>query len=200
MVAPSDAMNYVAKAIAESDEMPAEAGLTLHEADMESDDADVDMPLIEIQPSEVEHVTVSNTDFVSFIEDDNGNSIGRVYLSEFEMTIQIDIWTSRDDGYDPDDLGHRLRRSLYPYSDYGPGRPFLDEEGDVVDDITYFRILSGERTDDLITTPTVRRWSHEVELWGYEGFRTTEDYILDVSYPSNGDLSDDQDDDTDISG
>lgn len=183
-------METVARSIAESNELPAEMSLLLQEADISSDDANVDMPVLEIQPVEVDNVVVSNTDFVGFITDDNGNHTGRIYYSEYEMTMEIQIWTTRDDGYDPDALGERLRSALYQYSSYGPQRPFLDEDGETIDQITYFRLDTGERTDDLIRTPTVRRWSQEVELWGCEEFRTDEDYITDVTYPSDGSFTD----------
>lgn len=194
MVSPRNAMESVAKAVANSDKLPAEMGVTLREADMDSDDADVDMPLLEIQPVEVDNVVVHNTDFVGYVTDNAGNHVGRVYHSEYEMTISLDIWTIADSEYDPDSLGRRLREALYPYASHGPQNDFVDENGNPLDDITYFRLDTGERADDLIQTPTVRRWSQQVELWGYEEFSTEEDYITEVSYPDWHDLNDDDND------
>lgn len=188
MVAPKDAMNAIAKAIADSGELPSSMGLLLQEADASLEDANTDVPLLEIQPVTVDHVAISNTDFVGFVTDEYGNHAGRVYSSEYEMVVQIDIWTIEQDGHDVDELGQSLRRSLYPYSDYGPGEDFVTPDGDPIEDIHYFKILSGERTDDLVTSPTVRKWSHEVELWGQEQFVTSEDYIMDVDYPSADEL------------
>lgn len=190
MVSPRDSMESVARAIARSDEVPSDLGLSLQEADTESDDANIDMPLIEIQLVDVEHVVVNNDDLVGYVTDDAGNRTGRIYFSEYEMEIDINLWTTRGDGYDPDDLGERLREALYPYSSYGPQQPFVDEDGKQIDQITYFRIGTGERADDLIQTPTVRKWSQNVELWGCEEFRTDEDYIATVDYPAPGDLND----------
>lgn len=190
MVSPRGSMEAVARAVANSDKLPSDMSLLLHEADTSADDADADLPLLEIQPVEVEHVVVSNTDLVGYVTDNNGNRIGRLFSSEYEMTISIDIWTTSDGGYDPDELGNRLREALYPHSSYGPQEPFFDEERSPIDQITYFRLGSGERTDDLIQTPSVRRWSQEVELWACEEFQTNEDYIGTVTYPSSGDLND----------
>lgn len=189
MTSPRDAMETVAKTVARSGNLPSEMSLLLQEADAANDDADVDLPLLEIRPVEVEHVVVNNTDLVGFVTDDSGNRTGRIYLSEYEMTIQLDIWTTKNDGYDPDDLGEKLREALYPHSSYGPQQQFVDEDNNPIDQITYFRLDTGERVDDLIQTPTVRRWSQEVELWGCEEFRTDEDYIATVSYPSGGDFN-----------
>jgi hypothetical protein len=194
MTTPREAMERVALAVADSDKLPSDMSLLLQEADTSADDADVDLPLLEIQPVDIENVVVHNTDLVGYVTDNSGNRTGRIYYSEYEMTISLDIWTTRNDGYDPDDLGEDLREALYPYSSYGPQRPFLDEEQVPDDQITYFRIADGERTDDLIQTPTVRRWSQEVELWGCEEFRTDEDYIVDVNYPKSGDFNDSDED------
>lgn len=194
MTTPRESLEAVTRAVDNSGELPSEMGVVLRDADMESDDADVNLPLLEVQPIEVDNVVVHNTDLVGFITDDNGNRTGRIYYSEYEMNISLDIWTVEDGGYDPDDLGERLREALYPYSSYGPQKSFTDEDGNSIDQITYFRLDTGERTDDLIQTPTVRRWSQEVELWGCEEFRTDEDYILDVNYPTPGDFNDSDND------
>lgn len=185
MVSPIDSMEAVATTVAKSGELPSEMSLLLQEADTANDDADVDLPLMEIQPIEVDDVVIHNDDLVDYIIDEDGNRVGRVYQSEYEMTIQIDIWTTKDDGYDPDDLGETLRRVLYQHSSYGIDEPFVNADGENVEAITYFRLNSGERADDILMTPTVRRWSQEVELWAYETFKTTEDYIASVDYPTD---------------
>lgn len=191
MVSPRDSMEAVARAVANSGELPAELSVLLQEADQANDDADVDLPLLEIQPITVDNVVVENTDVVGFTVDEAGNQVGRVYWSEYEMGIQLDIWTTKDDGYDPDDLGEKLRKALYQYSSYGPDLSFSDSNGDPIEEITYFRLQEGERDDGLFDTPTVRRWSQEVELWANEEFSTDEDYIVDVDYPEDGEFNDD---------
>lgn len=195
MVAPQDAIEALSIAVANAGKLPSETSVLLQEADQSSEDADVDLPLLEIQVVDVDNVVVSNTDFLTTIKDDDGNETGRVYLSEYEMELEINLWTSTDDGYDPDTLGEELRASLYPYSSYGPDEEFLDQDDNVIDDITYFRLVSGDRTDDIIQTPTVRRWTQNVELWAFEEFRTDENYITSVDYPSNGNFSSDPDGD-----
>lgn len=194
MVSPRGSMESVARAIARSDEVPSDLGLSLQEADTDNDDANIDMPLVEIQPVDVEHVVVNNDDLVGYVTDDEGNRVGKIYFSEYEMEIDINLWTTKGDGYDPDDLGERLRKALYPHSSYGPQQSFLAEDGEEIDQITYFRLGEGERADDLIQTPTVRKWSQTVELWGCEEFRTNEDYIASVDYPASGDFNDSDND------
>lgn len=189
MVAPQDSIRAVARALERSTEFPNSVSTILHEADPSSEDADVDLPLLEIQPIEVVEPVIHNTDLVGYATDSNGNEIAAVYDSEYEMRLQLDIWTSTDDGYDPDDLGDSLRRALYNHSSYGPKQPLPDEDGSPITDIFYFRIGDGDRTDDMLRTPTVRRWSQEVELWAFEQFRTDIDYVVGVNYPQDGDFT-----------
>lgn len=190
MVSPKDSLQAVARAVAESGELPNDMGVVMQEADPQSENADIDLPALEFRIDSMDNVIVHNTDFVGYSTDSNGNHIGRLYESEYEMTILIDIWTTPNDGYDPDELGERLRNALYPYSSYGPDESFLDEESAPIDDITYFTLDSGERTDDLLRTPSVRKWSQEVDLWAYEEFNTEEDYIVSVDYPTASELND----------
>lgn len=196
MVAPSNAMTAVARTIADSGELPSDMGLMLHEADPESEDADVEMPALEIELVESSRVHPNNTDLVGWTVDENGNRTGRIYRAEYELTLEIDVWTSTGDGYDANELGKAVRRALYPHSSYGDGEPFSDENGKQIDEIFRFVVSDGARADDLIQTPTVRRWRQEVELWAYEEFQTTEDYIVDVNYPASGDFNDDDNDGT----
>lgn len=190
MVTPRDAMETVATAVADSGKLPSDMSLLLEEADTESSDADVELPLLEVRPVEIDHVHVRNTDLVGYTTDANGNRTGRIYHAEYEMRISLDIWTTPRDNYDPDDLGENLRAALYPYASHGPQEPFVDGNGDPITEITYFRLDSGQRNDDLIQTPSVRRWSQEVELWASEEFQTDEDYIATVDYPSADSLND----------
>lgn len=193
MVSPRDSLDAVVRSVANSGELPREMSVLTHEADQDQQDADIDLPLLEVLLLEADDVVVSNTDLIGWITDGNGNRIGRRYFSEYEMTLQLNIWTGVGGGYDPDDLGEKLRNALYTHSSYGPAEPFLDESGSPIDAISYFDIVMGERVDDLLQTPTVRRWRQEVELWAHEEFRTEEDYIVDVNYPQDGDFGDSSD-------
>lgn len=194
MVSPKESIDAVSRAVANSGELPAEMTLLKREADARSDDADVNLPTMEVQISSIDDVNISNTDFVDFVTDDSGNEVGRIFLSEYELTIDIDLWTIEKTSYDPDDLGRRLKKALYPYSSYGPSEDFTDSDGNKIEQITYFRLGDAERADDLVQDPTVRKWSQTVELWAYESFRTTKDYIVSVDYPADGDLSSTQND------
>jgi hypothetical protein len=193
MVSPSESQEIVARTVARSGMLPDEMSVLLHEADESSEDADVDLPLLEIEINGVDDVVVNNSDFVGFKTDGDGNHIGRVYFSEYEMELDVQIWTTPNGGYDPDELGERLRKALYPYSSYGPNKDFVTAEGEVENQITYFKLGEGDRVDDLLQSPTIRRWTQEVELWACEEFQTDEEYISNVVYPSDGDFTESDD-------
>jgi len=194
MVAPQDAMKAVARSINDSTNVTNDINILLQEVDLAYQDADVSLPVAEFQLTSVDNVTVHNTDFAGFVTDGNGNRTGRVYQSDYELTADIRVWTVPDDTYDPDDIGDDVRSALYEHSSRGPGKPFLDGSGNKIDDITHFVLGPGERNDDLIMDPTARRWTQQIELWAYEQFETTEDYIVDVKYPEPGDFNDADDD------
>lgn len=188
MATPKESLNAVARAIANSRELPDEMSVLTQEADESADDADVDMPLLELQISEVDFVLTNNSDRTGFVVDDDGNKVGRIFDSEYEMSLQIDLWTTEGDPYDPDELGARLRDALYPYTSLGPDRSFTNASGEPLDRLYQFELGTGERADELIRTPSVRRWSQQVELWACETFKTEEDYIKNVDYPEYGEF------------
>jgi hypothetical protein len=194
MVSPRDSVDLVARAIAESGDLPDNMGVVLEEADLENEHSDVDLPTLEIQIAGVDNVVLNNSDFAGYVTDDNGNRTGRVYRSEYEMEIDVSIWTNTGGGYSPDELGEKLREALYPYSSYGEQRRFRDENGNCIDDVTYFRLLSGDRVDELLRTPNARVWQQTLELWAFEEFKTTEEYITSVEYPEAEQFNDDDDD------
>lgn len=187
-------MKAVRKAIEHSDKMPHETEYLLHEADQEGADADVSLPLVEMQPITSEWVNIHNDDKVGNVRDDDGNVIAEVYHSEYELGIQIDIWTAEGSEHDPDQLGASLREALYPHTSHGPSEPFIGDRGQDLDSIWYFALGDGERADDLVQTPSLRRWSQEVMLWGYEEFRSDVDYIITVNYPGADELESPPDD------
>lgn len=185
MTSPRESLEAVKRAIDSAGRLPEEISYLLHEADAAGQDSDVSLPLIEIQPLTSERVNPNNTDFVGFTTDDAGNHTGRIYRSQYELSAQIDVWTAQGGRYSPDDLGEAVRRSLYQHASHGPDKPFRDENEQVIDSMFRFELGDGERADDLVQTPTLRRWRQDVVIWAYEEFKTTEDYIVSVDYPSD---------------
>jgi hypothetical protein len=190
MVTPKECVDAIARALGTADELPPELSVLIQEADIDQDDADVDLPLLEMQIIDADFTEVHNTDRVGFLTDDEGNKVGKVFDSEYELTVQLSLWVTHKDEYDVDKLGADLRRALYPYSSYGPDQQFWDEMGAPIERISHFELGVGERADEFIQTPTVRKWDQLVELSAAETFRTNEDYIVNVDSPESDELTD----------
>ena len=89
MVAPADTMGLVARNIADDDHLPDEMSVLFHEADVENEDADVDLPLLEIQLTNSDRVKINNSDLAGFVVDESPPSpnvdeakTGRIYHGE----------------------------------------------------------------------------------------------------------------------
>lgn len=189
MVSPKDSLEAVERAVKRSDKLPDQTSYLLEEVDAEGSDADVSLPVVEMELIASERVRPNNSDLVGYKTDASGNRIGRVYHSQYEMSVEINIWTAEGGSHDPDDLGERLREALYMHSTNGPARPFRDVNERPIDSIIRFQLGDGERADELVQSPTLRRWRQEIELWGHDEFTTSDDTILEVDFPQ--DLSSD---------
>lgn len=147
-----------------------------HELDSEGEDSDVYLPIVEIQPITMINLNDFNTDFVGYKHDEDGNQIGRIYQSRYEMDVQLDVWTAARSEDDPNEIGGEIRTTLYPYTSSVSEKEFPG-------DVWKFSFLEGNPNQDLTMSPSVRRWEQDIEIWSYEQFDTTEDYITGVSYP-----------------
>lgn len=180
MVTPSEVLSAIERSLQSNSSVPDELSYLLHEADSSSSDADVTLPLVEIQITNNDRVHLLNTEFAGYKTDDNGNQTGYVYHSEYELLLQIDVWTASGGDHEVNNLGDIVRNALYTHSSFGPQQPFADENGDDIDEIFRFSMEEETRADDLISTPTIRRWRIDAEVWAYEQFTTDEDYIVSI--------------------
>lgn len=193
MVTPLEALNRLKYGLEQSGELPDSVTYIVQEADFDGTNANLKLPVIQLTPVTSARITDFNTDQVSVVEDDNGNAIGRRFHAEYQMTIQIDVLTV--DGRTRDDesiqsLSDSIRRALYQYDSAGIDNPVPDKNGKATDSIWRFVSNQGQRADDESMNPTLRRWRQDVDLWSYEEFTTTEDYIVSVNIPEDGDMND----------
>jgi len=189
MAKPQELLHSIYLSIEESvgSDLPQELDTVFHTADQRGSDSDKNLPLLEFNILSTDRIANSNTDFVGFVKDDEGNEVGRIYDMLYSMQIQIELWTAQGSEYDPNYLGSAIRESLYPHDSKAYGKPFVDTQGNPLSSVWKFKLLTGGRNDDIMTTPTARKWEQNVRIWSYERFDTTEDYITNVDYPSAGD-------------
>jgi len=185
MATPREILTRIKESLEDSSDVPDSVSYVLQEYDASGKDANVTLPVVELQTVNALSLNEFNTDFVRYVHDENGNQIGRVYRSEYSVTVQLDILTvdgRRKNEESISTLVNSVRRSLYQYSSAGPAES-LEET------VWKFQLNEGERADNLDSTPTVRRWSQTIDCWTYDEFRTIDDYIVDITFPDEDDIA-----------
>lgn len=168
MVTHREAMEVIADTLREDRGIPQEMSYLLHEADPEGEDAAVSLPMVEMQDVQVLRDDPSNSTFLTYLVNDDGEEVGYVYETKWEMRLQMDIWTAAGSDYDADELGKQLRKVLFAYDTRGPGMSFTDDQGEPVDDIYDFSLRRSLRNDELNQTPSVRRFRQVARVRGAE--------------------------------
>ncbi len=184
MATPSEILEKLKEELKNSSDIPDSVSYILQQYDGGGNEADVSIPVIQLQTISALSLNNFNTDFIRYKKDDEGNEIGRVYHSEYTLTIQLDILTvdnrtNKDE--DISSLVKAVRTALYKFDSAGPAQN-LD------DSVWKFQLDEGERADNLQSTPTVRRWVQDINCWSYEEFDTDADYIVDVIYPDDDEI------------
>lgn len=195
MVRPDKAIESVVTALKQSDRLPEATTYSIYEIDSDGGQANLRPPIVEITTTDVIRSSPHNTELQRYVTDDNGNEIGRLYRSEFEMPIQIDVWTAEGGEYDPHEIGESVRYALYQYDDQQRGNtlPDPDDPTTTANDIVHFTLGDGGVRNDLSMTPALRRWRHSAELWFYEEVNTAveygaEPYVANVVTPNGDDV------------
>jgi len=181
MATPSEILEEIKEELENSPEVPDSVSYILQEYDAGGIEANVSLPVIQLQTISALSLNNFNTDFVGYKRDKNGNEIGRVYHSEYTLTIQLDILTVDNRTNEDENISSlvkAVRAALYKFDSAGPAQTLNDS-------VWKFQLDEGERADNLQSTPTVRRWVQDIDCWSYEEFDTQEDYIVDVTFPDD---------------
>ena len=182
MVRPKELVEAVLYTLQQSDRLPEAVNFVGYEPDIDSES--IKLPLIEVSMATQLEVSDMNTDFVGFREDDEGREIGRIYESLYTQELNIAVWTAQGSRYSPRDLGDIVRDELYAHSTSGPDQPLVHPEDDrPVDEVWRFWITEGAHTDDLGTSPTLRRWQEIIQI------SASEQYVTNADAPPAGDVN-----------
>lgn len=181
MVRPKEIVESILYVLQNSNAFPENTNFVGYEPDINSES--IKLPLIEISMNLQSEINEMNTDFVGFRTDDNGNDIGEVYQSDYTQDISVAVWTAHGSRYSPRTLSDSVRDELYEYTNKGPDKSLPHPDIGQLDDVWKFQIVEGEHTDDLGTSPTLRRWQQIVEV------SASERYITDAENPAAGEFS-----------
>lgn len=184
MPKPDELIEAVARSIDASDGVPGDVSYLLQEADMDASDANVKLPVIEIELISVDRLDEFNTDESGRVLNDAGEAVGRVIRREYELSLQIDVWVAAKSSHDVNDIGQALADRLYRHEPTGFDEPLPDGNDGSISGVWDFRLGQSARRDDTTTTPSVRRWRQDVTLSSYVEYRTSgEEPLRDVSVP-----------------
>jgi hypothetical protein len=171
---PQEVIEAVVDAVKSSGRLPDRTNYVGYEPNIDTES--IKLPLLEVVTVTSARIAEHNTDEVGTITDDEGNEVGRVFDALYQLTIEVNVWTAQGSKHDPNVLGDSVYTALYDYDSAGPSK-------ELADDVWRVRLGDGGPDEDFTTSPTLRRWSQEVDIWAYETFTTDEDYIVDVSVP-----------------
>lgn len=177
---PRDVIKEVVSAIEDSGRLPDSTNFVGYEPNIDTEA--IKLPLLEVNTMSSARIAEHNTDEQGVITDDSGNEVGRVYHALYNLTLEVNVWTAQGSKFDPDALGDQVYSALYQYDSSGPAQPLADD---------VWRVLLGDGSPDpdFTTSPTLRRWSQELDIWAFETFTTDEDYIVNVVEPADGDFT-----------
>lgn len=171
MVRPNELVEAVLYTLQQSAGLPDETNFVGYEPDINSES--IKLPLIEVTPETQVEVSESNTDFIGYRYDDNGNEFGKIFESLYTLEITISAWTAHGSRFSPRDISDTIRDKLYAHETGGPEKPLRHPDDDrELDEVWRFDILSGDQTDDLGTSPTLRRWEQSIEIAASERYLT----------------------------
>lgn len=198
MVRPDTTLESIVTAIRESGRLPDATTYSIYEIDSDGGQANLRPPIVEVTTNDVVRSSPHNTELVGHAEDDQGNDIGYIYESKFEMPIQIDVWTAEGGQYDPHEIGEAVRYALYQYDANQRGNPLPDPDdpATTLNEVEHFTVGDGGVRNDLSMTPALRRWRQSGEVWFHETVNTAEeygaeDYVANVVTPSDGNFEGD---------
>lgn len=171
MVRPDEIVNAVIRSFEESGRLPDRTSYMDHQPSINTEP--VKLPVVEVSPQTQIRVDEMNSDLVGYKEDDSGNRVGRIYQSLYELDLNIAVWTAQDSKYDARELGRGVRDTLYEHDTKSEAADLYFEDGEPIDELWQFRVVQGEHTDDLTTSPPLRRWQQVVTLAASEQYTVT---------------------------
>ena len=185
-------LEAIAHALRQASSLTAIKGVHTRELDLEGTDANLEFPLIELQPVSE---TQGDIGFVEYIYDDAGNEIGEIYEWAATVRVQIDIWTISGSNHDAVNLGDALEMTLFRYADGGYNDPLPDGSGGAYPEIN-LEIDSGSTANSRALsggTVFLRRWRQDVIATYTRRVSTLSEYgplpyIKDVHTPRDGDF------------
>jgi len=194
MVRPQGLIEAVLVTLQNESELPSAANFVGYTPDIASES--IKLPVIEVSPGPQEQISEMNTDLVGYTTDDAGNRTGKIYESLYTLELNVAVWTAHGSKFSPRDISDTVREALYAHETAGPNEPLRNPDGSPVDEVWRFAMQEGEQTDDLTTSPSLRRWQQTLLVSASEQYVTDSDAPpieqIDIAdeITSSGDIED----------
>ena len=181
MVRPQELIDSVLITLQQHPDIPDSANFVGYTPDISSES--IKLPVVEVSPGPQSKLSEMNSEFVGYAEDDAGRDIGRIYEALYSMELNVAVWTAHGSKYSPREISNAVRDALYAHETAGPAKPLRNPDGSPVDEVWRFAMQEGEQTDDLTTSPTLRRWEQTLTI------NASEQYVADSEEPPLADFS-----------
>lgn len=176
MSRPQELVDAVIRKLDSASELPDKINYLDHVADFDTEA--VKLPIVQVTTGQMTDENLKNKDFIEFVEDDDGNVTAKKFERLYRLIIEVEVFSAEGSSFDERDLGTLVRDELYKLSTSGAAERLLDENSDILDEVWKVSILSAEQTDDLSTSPPLRRWSQTIAI------SSSEEYIEPADNPS----------------
>lgn len=184
MVTQPEAREAIARAVSGDSRMPSDLDVLLQEPDGDGRDAQKTLPLLIVQFEETARPDRKTTDVVGYKQNEDGDNVARIFEKEWSAQARIELWTADGSRYDVDNLGRTLTSVLYGYDTTTTNDPFLDDNGEEIEELWHFSLNEGFRADNLTQTPTVRRWRQFADVYGCELYVEDEQPTITSAEPN----------------
>lgn len=190
MVHAQTVVRAVAHRLRDSGRLPRDTTYVAIEMDPRGEQSDVTLPAVELVMADLDRITTHNSDFARYETDDQGNYIGKVYRSNFEMDLHINCLAASGSSQDSKEMAQEVRGALARNDSrkWNERLPDPDSDG-LLSGVYRFEVGGGQRTNDFTMTPSLRRTRTSVSCRFSDEFSTSEyggpvDYIESVVPPS----------------
>lgn len=173
MVRPRELIEGVLLTLKEHPDIPDDASFIGYEPDIDSES--IKLPLVEVSMGPQQRLREENTDFVGYEKDADGDHIGRLFETLYTLELNVAVWTAQGSRYSPRDIGDSVRDALYAHDTASSEAPLIHPEDGEIEEMWRFDILEGAHTDNLNTSPTLRRWEQTISIGASELYNTDAD-------------------------
>lgn len=173
MVRPQELIDAILFTLQQADRLPSGTNFVGYEPDTSSES--IKLPLVEVSTGPMTRDNLTNTELVGFVEDHDGQQIGRRYVSNYRLMLDVSVWTAHGSKYSARDLGNIVRDALYAHDTSGPNEPLRHPDNSTIDEVWHVNLQDASQTDDLGTSPTLRRWEQTMVVAASEEYVSRSD-------------------------